>query len=124
MLDGACCGELMALDARNRGVAGIVVDGPARDLTEIEALAFPVFSRGTDPRSCRKERVASLGEPVHLHGVGVAPGDQVVADVDGVVVVPRAQWPAVRARALELRAAEDELRRRLGEGERLSELTG
>ena len=123
-LDGAYCGELMALDARNRGDAGIVVDGPARDLTEIGELVFPVFSRGTDPRSSRKERVESLGEPVSLQGVDVAPGDQVVADVDGVVIVPSAQWPAVQVRALALRAAEDGLRLRLREGERLSELIG
>lgn len=117
-------GDLMALDARNRGLAALVIDGAVRDSTGVAALGFPVFHRGLAPVPCAKERVVSVGEPVEVGGVAVAPGDVVVADADAVLVVAAAEWPAVEAAALDLEKREEELRAALERGERLADLLG
>lgn len=122
--DHAYCGELMALDARNRGLAGLVVDGAVRDAAALASFGWPVFHRGLAPAQCAKTSVGSVGEPVELSGVLVVPGDVVVADRDGVLVVARAEWPNVEARALALEADEDEIRAALARGARLGDLLG
>ena len=80
--DGAYFGELAATDAQQRGLVGLVVDGAIRDARAVAALGFPVFHAGLEPASCEKREVVSVGEPVRIGGVDVAPGDQVVADSD------------------------------------------
>jgi 4-hydroxy-4-methyl-2-oxoglutarate aldolase len=117
-------GALMAREARSRGVAGLVLDGPVRDASALAVLGFPVFHRGLAPAPCAKAAAPSVGEPVELGGVSVSPGDIVVADRDAVLVVAREEWPAVEARARALEASEDELRAALARGERLGELLG
>lgn len=113
-------GEVMACAARERGVAGLVIDGGIRDVERLRAMRFPAFAdrhciRGTskDPHLC-----GSLGEPVLIGDVRVGRGDLVVGDADGVVVLPAAD--AARAVAAG-RRREDEERRylaRLAAGER------
>lgn len=117
-------GDLMALDARSRGLAGLVIDGAVRDATAVAASGFPVFHLGLAPVPCAKERALSVGEPVEVARVLVTPGDVVVADADAVLVVARADWPAVEAAALELEAREKGLREALARGERLGDLLG
>jgi len=103
----AVVGELLSLRARAHGAVGIVVDGLARDADE---LALPVFARGAQPRRPVRRAYLSLDETVDLLGVPVAPGDLVLADRDGVAVVPRGQAEAIlrRARAV----VEDNVRQR------------
>lgn len=115
-------GELMALDAINRGIVGLVVDGAVRDSACVVASGLPVFHRGLAPAPCTKARVDSVGEPVELDGVAVAPGDMVVADRDAVLLVTRAEWADVEARARALETEEVELRAALARGERLGDL--
>ena len=117
-------GELMALDARGQGIAGLVVDGAVRDSGPVAELGFPVFHVGLAPRAAAKERVASAGEPIVLCGVTVRPGDQVVADRDAVLVVARADWPEVRAAAEALVEREAGIRAALAEGRRLADVLG
>lgn len=117
-------GELLALDARNRGLASLVIDGAVRDADAIEALGFPVFHRGLAPEPCTKETAPSVGEPVEVSGVAVAPGDVVVADRDAVLVVAGAEWPSVAARSSAIEADEEELRVSIARGERLADLLG
>lgn len=95
----AVIGEVMSVYAGSRGVAGFVIDGPVRD---VEALAVPVFARGANPRAPLKAAAGEIGYPVALGGVVVSPGDMVVADLDGVVVIPRedAAEVAVKTRAV------------------------
>ena len=69
-----------------------------------------------------KEHVLSLGEPVTIGGVEIAPGDQVIADRDAILVVAAADWPAVEAGARAIQEAEDELRIALNQGQHLSDL--
>jgi 4-hydroxy-4-methyl-2-oxoglutarate aldolase len=93
----AHCGELLAIAAQERGVAGIVLDGAIRDRAEIAALAFPVFFRGTSPRGPGKAGPGALRVPVELDGVAVEPGDLVCADADGVAIVSGADADDVNA---------------------------
>ncbi len=120
--DAGHFGELMAIDAANHGVRGLVIDGSVRDGAALLQLGFPVFHRGLAPAPCAKSDAPSIGEPVELGGVPVLPGDQIVADCDAVLVVPRDIWPDVEVAARRLVAREADIRTALSEGRRLAEL--
>jgi len=120
----ALFGELMATDAMNQGLAGLVVHGPVRDIAGLDGLGFPVWCTGTAPGQAAKAAVVSVGLPVVVGGVLVASGDQVIADRDGVVVVPAAEWPAIQAEVTAIAAKEDKTRDRLAAGERLADING
>ena len=84
-------GELLSTAARNRGCVGAIVDGAVRDVAQLTAMGFAVFARGTCILdSLHRQRVIDLNVPVELGGVHCQPGDLVIADVDGVVIVPQA----------------------------------
>ena len=104
----AHCGEIVAVAALERGIAGIVLDGAIRDRAEITALGLPVFFRGTSPRGPGKKGPGALGAPVELAGVTIHPGDLVCADADGVAIVPGRDIDEVNAAvaALEQREAQ------------------
>ena len=87
-LDWALAGGNVCAVAQRRGIAGFVLDGLIRDLPEVREMRFPVFARGVIPIPGAKSAVRPLGEPVTCGGVRVAAGDVVVADEEGVVVVP------------------------------------
>ncbi|MFF5013889.1 RraA family protein [Streptomyces sp. NPDC001165] len=95
-LDWALAGGNVCAVARRRGVAAFVADGLIRDLAEVRELGFPVFARGVIPIPGAKKAVRPLNKPVRCGGVRVRAGDMVVADEEGVVVVPGAR----RARTL------------------------
>jgi 4-hydroxy-4-methyl-2-oxoglutarate aldolase len=105
----AHCGEIVAIAARERGIAGIVLDGAVRDRAELAALGFPVFFQGTSPRGPGKIGPGALGVPVELAGVAICPGDLVCADADGVAVVAAADVEAVQAAVAALEAREQEV---------------
>ena len=86
----AVFGELMCTTAVAAKLGGIVVDGAIRDVDGLAALAFPAFSRSLSAGGCDKDGPGEINVPVSCGGVVVAPGDIVVGDRDGVVVVPRA----------------------------------
>jgi 4-hydroxy-4-methyl-2-oxoglutarate aldolase len=117
-------GEVLAVAARHRGLAGLVIDGGVRDVEEMRALGFPVFSRGSSVRGTRKLFAGALGVPIHVGGVRVATGDLVVGDADGVVVVPRHRVDAVLERADERIAQEQHILAALGSGATTLELYG
>lgn len=81
-------GEVLAVAAQARGVAGLVIDGGVRDIVEQEQLGFPVFSRSICVRRTGKAHRGIVGSPLTVAGVLVQPGDAVLADGDGVVVLP------------------------------------
>ena len=105
-LDYAVAGGNVCAVAQRRGIAGIVVDGLIRDVAEARANGFPVYARGVIPYPGGKEVVLPLNTPVVCGGVSVAPGDIVVADEEGIVVVPHAQAETILARA-QAKAAKD-----------------
>jgi regulator of RNase E activity RraA len=97
-------GGLMSAEAHRKGVVGAVVNGEVRDAAEAEELGFAIFARGRTPRSGRAvARVRSTNDPVTLGDVTIKPGDTVVADADGIVVVPagHAEEALVLARFIE-----------------------
>ena len=88
-LETSGIGNLMATTAKVRGLSGAVIDGGARDIEEIEAIGFPVFSRSVTPATVVGRYVSVAKQvPVKCAGVLVRPGDYIVGDRDGVVVVP------------------------------------
>jgi regulator of RNase E activity RraA len=91
-------GDLVVNVARRRGLAGIVCDGLCRDASGIRATGLPVFTRGTSPSSPGKDGPGEINAPVSCGGVSVRPGDLVLGDEDGVVVVPRRDLDAVAER--------------------------
>lgn len=95
-LEIAGVGNLMATTAKVRGLAGMVIDGGARDIDELEQIGFPVWSRSWTPATSVGRYVAvAMNVPVTCGGVLVHPGDWIVADRTGVVVVPRDSIPRV-----------------------------
>ena len=101
----AVTGDLMAGMARNAGVIAIVTDGLVRDLDGLDAVDIPVFALGVTPNSPQKNGPGSVGLPIVVGGMNVAPGDVVCGDRDGVVIV-------ARERAAEVAQALDSVRER------------
>jgi 4-hydroxy-4-methyl-2-oxoglutarate aldolase len=89
-VDYAVAGGNVCAVAQQRGIAAFVVDGVIRDLSEIRQKRFPVFARGVSPIPGGKRQILPLNAPVHCGGVQVAPGDIVVADEEGIIVIPQA----------------------------------
>ena len=110
-------GELLAESCRAHGVVGLVIDAGVRDITEITALGFPVWSRAVSAQGTSKTIAGSVNVPIVCAGASVAPGDVVVGDADGVVVVPRERAGAVVTAVDERLAKEEQTRARLKAGE-------
>jgi 4-hydroxy-4-methyl-2-oxoglutarate aldolase len=102
----AVIGDLAAGMMRNKGVAAFVTDGLARDRSGIVATGLPLFAMGISPNSPASTGPGQVGAPIVLGGVQVCPGDIVVGDADGVVVVPLAQADAVLVRLCTVQATE------------------
>lgn len=110
-------GELLAESCRANRVAGLVIDSGVRDTAEITALEFPVWAKAVSAQGTSKTIPGSVNVPIVCAGVAVSPGDIVIGDADGVVVVPRAAVASVIAQAEARLAKEDLTRARLKAGE-------
>jgi RraA family protein len=106
----ALIGELMAERAKATGIAGFVIDGAVRDAETIGAIGVPVFARAVTPAGPYKHGPGRLGQTVAVGGVAVAPGDIVVGDADGVVIVSLGEAAQV-LRAAEAKHADETARR-------------
>ena len=116
----ACWGELFSTAARARGARGTLIDGYCRDARVIAALGYPVWCRGLLPLDVKgRLAVTAWRHPAVVGGLPVQPGDLVVADADGVVVVPAALAAEMVRRALEKVSKENGVRDALAEGSTL-----
>lgn len=117
-------GSMSATAAKLRGIAGCVTNGAVRDLDELIDIGFPVFAAGSSIRGNVKLHPGWMGIPVSVGGVIVQPGDVVIGDADGVVVVAAERAQEVYGRATEQQAKENEIMRQIRSGKPLGRIFG
>jgi 4-hydroxy-4-methyl-2-oxoglutarate aldolase len=117
-------GEVLAVAAQARGIAGLVIDGGCRDVEAVAELGFGMWSRGVSIAGCAKATPGWIGEPIACGGIVVRTGDFIVADGDGVVAVPAELIEATAAAADARIAKEQGMMERLRAGELTLDLFG
>jgi 4-hydroxy-4-methyl-2-oxoglutarate aldolase len=110
-------GDLLSTISKEKGIAGLVIDSMVRDSDRIRALEFPVFCRGTSLYGPSKTAWGRLGVPIMIDGVVIEPGDWVLADGDGAVIIPSDEIDSVLTAARAIRDREREIVRRAALGE-------
>lgn len=124
-LDAACWGGNLTIGAQMRGVAGAIIEGPARDIDESRQLDFPVFARSITGRTARGRIVeVATGEPILVGDVTVHPGDYVIADASSVVFIAAAEIERVLEAAEMIWQRESLMAQSLREGTPISQVMG
>lgn len=123
--DVAGWGGILSTAAKTRGVAGVIIDGASRDIDEAKALGLPLFARAAVPLTARGRVVEeSTNEPIEIGGVSLEPGDYVIADNSGVVIVPQSRVAEVVPEAESIVAREQAMARDVMNGKSVAEVMG
>jgi len=124
-IDAACWGGNLTIGAKMRGVAGVIVEGPARDIDDSRKLDFPVYARSATARTARRRIVeVSTNEPILVGDVSVFPGDYVIADASAVVFVAKDEVGRVLDAAEAIMQREELMAKALREGQPISQVMG
>jgi RraA family protein len=123
-LDTAIWGDLTTLAAHLKGLAGVVIDGALRDVRNIRQSALPVFARAVVPSGGGAEYLGEIGTAVQCGGQVVRPGDWLVGDEDGVVVIPAEKLQQTLATAEQIVEAEKRIEQAIRDGEDIASLLG
>jgi 3-hexulose-6-phosphate synthase / 6-phospho-3-hexuloisomerase len=118
----AVWGELASWSAKLKGIAGIVVDGAIRDVDDIAAMEFPAFSRNIAPNAGEPKGFGEIGTEVVCGDIEVSPGDWVIGDDSGVMVIPKERAVEIANRALDVKERENRLREEIKRGSTLSKV--
>ncbi len=116
----AVWGELASWSCKSKGVSAVVVDGTVRDLDDIRGMKFPVFAREVKPTAGEPKGFGELNVPISCGSIPVKPGDYIVGDMDGVVVIPKEKAVEVANRALDVLERENRIRGEIRKGGTLS----
>jgi 4-hydroxy-4-methyl-2-oxoglutarate aldolase len=117
-------GDIMATACQARGIAGVVMDGSCRDSEDMKEMGFPIFATAYNPSGTVKESLAKINVPIVCGGVLVNPGDIIVGDCDGVVVIPADKAEEVLQKAQGIFNKEIEVRKQLLAGKTTLEIYG
>ena len=124
-IGAGCWGGILSLAAKVKGIAGVVADGPVRDIDEARAYELPIYCRSLTPRTARgRVEEIEVNGPVRVGGVTVNPGDLVIADGSGVVFIPAARAAEVIAAAESIAGREAGMAKDLLAGRPVSEVMG
>lgn len=118
----AVWGELASWSAKLKGVEGVVIDGAIRDVDDIAAMDFPAFSRHIAPNAGEPKGFGEIGTEIVCGGVEVSPGDWIMGDDSGVVVIPKERATEIANRALDVKERENRLREEIKRGSTLSKV--
>ncbi|MCU0629723.1 MAG: orotidine 5'-phosphate decarboxylase [Methanoregulaceae archaeon] len=116
-------GELATMSCVTKGIAGVVIDGAVRDIDDIRRLQFPVFAKATVPNAGEPKGLGEINAEISCCGQIVRPGDWVIGDESGVVVVPKERAYEVARRALEVKKTEERIREEIRRGSTLSQVS-
>ncbi len=118
----AVWGELATNSAIQRGLAGVVIYGGARDTGDIRALGFPLFCSLVTPTAGEPKGFGEIGVPIRIAGVRVSPGDWIIGDDDGICVIPKEKAVEYTNRAMDVLEKENRLRKEIRDGSTLSQV--
>jgi len=120
--DVAPWGELATLSCKRKGISGVVIDGAVRDVDDIRAMKFPLFAKAVVPNAGEPKGFGEINAEIRCAGQYIRPGDWIIGDESGVVVVPQERAYEIARRALEVRKNEERIREEIRRGSTLSEV--
>ncbi len=120
--DIAVWGELASHSAKNKGVAGVIIYGAARDLDDIRKINFPVFAKYFCARAGEPKGFGEINVPIEIEGIKIKPGDYIIAEEEGIAVIPQENAQEIINRALDVKEREDRVREEIKRGSTLSQV--